>query len=141
MFNFFNANRKKQFLSIWKPVLLKAKTQIFHKNELPEISKKDIWFLIEEWNQLYEQSNEEEKTGLSVLAYQLEIHRYAAAMLIDGKSNIQISGIVLLGYMGDESAWPLLKSLMKKTESGISQAARLAMQRINEGRAKVEINN
>ena len=50
------------------------------------IHKKDVWYFIEEWNKLYERASEEERTGLTVLAHQLEIHRYAAGMLINSKS-------------------------------------------------------
>jgi len=130
-------------MNLWRPVLARAKIHILNEKELPALNKKDIWFFIEEWNQQYEQSNEQEKTGLSVLAYQLNIHRYAAGMLINSKYDIRLSGIILLGYMGDESAWPLLKSLTKNIEAEIAQAAFLAMKQINTGRAineKIKLN-
>jgi len=141
MINLFSTNRKKQFMSLWSPVLSRAKCHILHEKELPALSKKDVWFFIEEWNKHYEQSSKREKTGLSVLAYQLNIHRYAAGMLINSKYDVQLSGIVLLGYMGDESAWPLLKSLSQNTETEISQAAFLAMKQINIGRVIDENNH
>ncbi len=122
-------------MSLWSPILSRAKVHILQEKELPTLNKKDIWFFIEEWNHQYEHSNTQEKTGLSVLAYQLDIHRYAAGMLINSKYNIRLSGIVLLGYMGDESAWPLLVSLRKNTDTEISQAAFVAMKKINAGRA------
>ena len=134
MISFFAKQKKAKFAKIWQPLIHKAKTQLLLENELPHIKKRDVWLFIEEWNVQYEQSNAEEKTGLAVLAYRLNIHRYAAAMLINGKSNIRLSGVVLLGHMGDESAWPLLKSLINDNQQKIAQAAFTALKQINSGR-------
>ena len=141
MISFFTKYKKAKFAVIWQPLIHQAQTQLLLETQLPALKRKDIWLFIDEWNRQYEQSNNSEKSGLAVLAYRLDIHRYAAGMLINGKPNIRLSGIMLLGYMGDETAWPLLKSLINDAEIEIAQAAFEAMKRINHGRAICEVES
>lgn len=130
----FNRANKKQeiFLDNWKPILTQAMTSSPQK--VPRLTRPDAKFFIDEWNRLYETANKENKTALAVFAYRLEIHRYAAGMLIDHRLNVRLSGIKILGNMGDESAWTLLSALIKHSQSDISFAAFKALTKINSRR-------
>ncbi|MDH5219075.1 MAG: HEAT repeat domain-containing protein [Gammaproteobacteria bacterium] len=140
MFNLFRSNKqpKEQFLSTWRPIMHQAMTKMPEK--LPELARKNAKLFIDEWNLLYENANENDKIGLAVLAYRVDIHRYAAAMLIDGDSNIRLSGIRLLGYMRDETAWKILAGLLNHTDKTVALTALVSLFQINERRARDELS-
>ena len=140
MFNLFRPNKqpKEQFLSTWRPIMQQAMSKMPEK--LPELPRKHARLFIDEWNLLYENANENDKIGLAVLAYRVDIHRYAAAMLIDGDSSIRLSGIRLLGYMRDETAWKILAGLLNHTDKTVALTALVALFQINERRARDELS-
>ncbi len=134
MSSLFSRKSRKQehFLDNWKPILIKAMKS--SPQEIPNLARPEAKFFIDEWNRLYENANKENKTGLAVFAYRLDIHKYAAGMLIDHRLNVRLSGINILGNMGDESAWPLLSALIKHSQASVSFAAFKAMIKINSRR-------
>ena len=140
MFNLFRSGKqpKDQFLSTWRPIMQQAMSKMPEK--LPDLPRKHARLFIDEWNLQYENADQNEKIGLAVLAYRVDIHRYASAMLIDGNSNIRLSGIRLLGYMRDESAWKILAGLLNHADKTVALTALVALFQINERRAKDELS-
>lgn len=140
MFSFLKSKKLSQddFLATWRPIMQRAKTNM--PEELPELPRKLAKVFIEEWNSQYENANENEKIGLAVLAYRVDIHRYAAGMLIDSDSGIRLSGIRILGYMRDESSWQILKALLAHTDKTVALTAMVSLFQINERRAKDELS-
>jgi hypothetical protein len=139
MLNFFrnNSKRHQEFLDLWQPVLDQAKRQM--PEQLPCLSKKDVRYFIDAWNAAYEAANDDEKVGLAVLAYRVDIHRYAAGMLIDRKTERRLGGIKILGYMSDESAWPVLLTLANSDDPDVSLTALRSLVQINIGRTIAEL--
>ena len=140
MFNLFRSSKqpKELFLSTWRPIMHQAMAKM--PEILPELPRKNAKLFIDEWNLLYENANENDKIGLAVLAYRVDIHRYAAAMLIDGDSNIRLSGIRLLGYMRDETAWNILAGLLNHDDKTVALTSLVALFQINERRARDELS-
>ena len=139
VFSFLKSRKqpKEKVLSLWRPIMLQAMSKM--PDKLPELPRKNAKTFIDEWNQLYENANENEKIGLAVLAYRAEIHRYASAMLIDANSSIRLSGIRILGYMRDESAWQILTGLLAHPDKTVALTALVALFQINERRAADEL--
>ncbi len=140
MFGPFKSKEKKRqdCLALWQPIMCAAQNAM--PKNLPTLDKSHARTFIEEWNRLYEQSDESEKIGLAVLAYRVQIHRYAAAMLIDRKSDIRLSGIRILGYMRDETSWPILIRLLQHQDEATSATAMKALHQINERRLQDELS-
>ncbi|MDH5300165.1 MAG: HEAT repeat domain-containing protein [Gammaproteobacteria bacterium] len=120
----------------WRPLIEKAKTTL--PNPIPALKKSHAKYFIEIWNQAFASATPEERIGLAVLAYRVEVHRYAAGMLIHSSDNTRHEGIRILGYMGDETVWSLLSKLASHEEQITSQMALTALLQINEGRARRE---
>jgi hypothetical protein len=140
VFNIFKLNKQTndKFLSVWQPIMQRAKAKM--PEQLPDLPRKFARVFIEEWNTQYENSDENEKIGLAVLAYRVDIHRYAAGMLIDSDSGIRLSGIRILGYMRDESSWPVLTALLGHSDKTVAMTAMVSLFQINERRAKDELS-
>lgn len=139
MFGLFrNASKSKQaFIDTWHPLMEEAKGVL--PASIPVLQRHEARWFIEDWNDRYENASESEQIGLAVLAYRVDIHRYAAGMLIEGKKETRLAGVRLLGYMRDESAWQLLKErLLLHPDPELSFTALHSLFQINERRAKDE---
>lgn len=137
MLNFFRSGhkQKQQVLDTWQPVFDSARHQLV-KPPGP-LSRQAVRLLIQQWLDNYEHAQTEEKIGLAVLAYRLDIHRYALGMLIEDEDNCLI-GIRILGYLGEEAAWPTLRAIALGDDPELAHAARRALEQINQGRARAE---
>jgi len=121
---------------LWSPLIEQAKQCM--PASLPVLKKSHAKFFIRLWNTAFEQGTHDERIGLAVLAYRVEIHRYAAGMLIHSRHQTRLDGIRILGHMGDESVWHLLARLAAQSDAETTHAAIQALRQINEGRARLE---
>lgn len=140
MFRIFRSpsQLKQLFKETWPIIMEQAKVSL--PPELPKLERRNAKWFIDDWNRQYESATDEEKIGLAVLAYRVDIHRYAAGMLIEGKKETRMAGIRILGYMRDESAWAILKErLLQHPDPDLSLASLNALFQINERRAREEL--
>ena len=135
---FLGKERKRTlFLGTWRPIIDSSKVSM--PSNLSPLEKSDALFFIEEWNTQHSQANEQQKIGLSVLASQLEIYRYAKGMLVDSKETVRLMGIQLLGNLRDETLWKLLYAIANQNNQNTSIMALEAMFKINSRRAFDEL--
>ena len=139
MLDFFNQSDKNmhEFRNIWSPLLAQAETNM--PQNIPMLEKRYARFFIQEWLNLYLSAPDSGKVGLAVFAYRVDIHRYAAGMLIDSNPENRILGIRILGYMRDESTWPILVGLLKHPDREVAVASLGALFQVNERRAREEL--
>lgn len=126
-------NRQREFLELWQPLFEQAKTSM--PQHLPVLPKALRRMFIDQWNKTYESADDAGKTGLAVLAYRLDIHRFATGMLLHRRADVRLAGVKILGYMRDETAWPLLTALLTQRNPQVSLAAFAALFSINSRRA------
>jgi HEAT repeat protein len=106
---------------------------------LPILDQRFVLDFINEWNTLYEKLGGASHDNLIELAKKTKINQAAATMLTAPNIKSQLIGIITLGNMRSEGAWPFLVNMAKNSETTLSMAAYRALSQIDVNKALVDL--
>jgi len=129
--------RRQRFINTWRPILMESVAVV--PDKLPKLDKRFIYDFINEWNTLYDKIGGTSHDNLIELAKKTAIQRTAIKLLIAPNIKLQLIGVITLGNMRNEGAWPFLVSIAKNSETTLSMAAYRALSQINVDKALVEL--
>lgn len=125
----YHARNKQKLINTWRPILTSAIAEI--PETLPTLNTRFVEDFILEWNSLYDKVSGDCHENLTILARQLNIHKFASKMLISVHPKTRLLGVITLGNMKINSAWPILKSMASSDISVLSLAAFRALVNID----------
>lgn len=121
--------RKNSSQVYWRKLLTHA--LVGENFQLPALPKKELFFFLEEWNQLFNKLRGASIQQLVHGAYLLGVHKQAVRLLDSGKLSEQLTGIITLGNLQEASVWHQLVELTDSPNTLVSLTAARALIQIN----------
>ena len=108
-----------RFDRTWQPVLIRAALDEDGVPALPTLRPGDDWRLIKLWVRFQSSLKGSARERLRELGLQLQCQHRARPLLNSPHRSEQIFGILCLGYLRDDSAWPLLVSRLDDVRNSV----------------------
>jgi len=133
----YKERRRRKFVEMWRPILMQCVMEVPETH--PKLNYRFILDFITEWNALFDKLNGTSRDNLVSFASQLKIQQTAIKLLISSHLKIQLTGVVTLGNMQVQGAWPILESIANSNNAILSMAAYRALIMIDSDRALIEL--
>ena len=126
---------RQRVIAAWRPVLTQVAVGEGDPAALPPLARKELRFLMEEWNALHDAVRGESAERLNALAAKLGFDVAARRGLRSGQIGHRILAIRTLGHLRDGSAWKELQGLLVSPNALVSFYAAAALVAIDAQRA------
>lgn len=122
--------RETAFLTLWRPILVKALGATF-LSPLPNLDSGEQLFFLKLWVQLQESIRGPESPGLLNVARRVGCDAFARELLKSGNAAQQLLAILALGHFRDRLAWDLLVKVAGTPDTIRSYSALRALVQID----------